>query len=218
MSYGDRPQMNSIRLAALLGHEKVLELMLQLNKYCDINEFGSAGRSKFCHGKTVQMLLNRATPMPKKENMAMPCKLHQKVVTRRVTRSGGCQCPRVQSASAGGREKIVQMLLDRGADVNARGGLHGNALQAASHGGHEKIVQMLLDREADVDAHGNALQAALAGGHEKAVQMLLDRGADVNAQRYCNAPEMLLDRGADVNAQGGHDSALYAASKFGYEK
>ena len=58
----------------------------------------------------------------------------------------------------------MKLLLDRGANVNAQGGQHGNALQAASYGGHEKVVELLLDKGADVNAqggayYGNALQA-----------------------------------------------------------
>jgi ankyrin repeat domain-containing protein 50 len=68
---------------------------------------------------------------------------------------------------------VVQLLLDRGADVNAQGGRYSNALQAASAGGDEKVVQLLLDKGADVNVqgghYGNALQAASAGGHEKVV-------------------------------------------------
>jgi hypothetical protein len=56
------------------------------------------------------------------------------------------------TAALGGHEKLVQMLLDIGADVNAHEGEYGSALQAASRGGHEKVVQMLLDAGADVNA------------------------------------------------------------------
>jgi ankyrin repeat protein len=101
--YESRPRINSIRLAALLGHDKVLELMLQSNKYCDINESDD-------NGGTALMW-----------------------------------------ASEFGHEKVVHVLLDRGADVNVQGGQYANALQAASVGGHEKVVQMLLNRGADVD-------------------------------------------------------------------
>ncbi|KAF7502091.1 hypothetical protein GJ744_007220 [Endocarpon pusillum] len=133
--------------------------------------------------------------------------------------------------------KMVQMLLDKGADVNAQGEVHGNALQAASYQGHEKVVQMLLDKGADINApgevYGNALQAASYQGNEKVVQMLLDEGADANAQGgpYGNAlqaasylghekvVQMLLDEGVDVNAQGGpYGNALQAASEGGNEK
>jgi ankyrin repeat protein len=54
----------------------------------------------------------------------------------------------LQAASAGGHEKVVQLLLEGGAKVNAQGGLCGNALQVASAGGHEKVVQLLLEKGA----------------------------------------------------------------------
>jgi hypothetical protein len=80
-----------------------------------------------------------------------------------------------------GHDAVVQLLLDKGADVNAQGGYYGNALYAASEGGHEQVVKMLLDTGADVNAQGgyysNALQAASARGHEQVVNLLLDRGA-----------------------------------------
>jgi len=39
--------------------------------------------------------------------------------------------------------KLVELLLDKGADVNAQGGLYSNALQAASVGGDEKVVELV---------------------------------------------------------------------------
>jgi ankyrin repeat protein len=219
MRYDYLPKMNSIRLAALLGHEKVLELMLQSNKDCDINESDNKGRtaliwaSQLGHEKVVQMLLDKGAD---------------------VNAQGGSA---LYAASHGGHERIVQMLLDRGADVNAQGGRYGNALQAASYGGHERIVQILVDGGADVNAqggqYGNALYVASHGGHEKVMQILVDGGADVNAQggQYGNAlyvashgghekvVQILVNGGADINAQGGqYGNALYVASHGGHEK
>ena len=125
-------------------------------------------------------------------------------------------------ASAGGHEKVAELLLDQGADAKAQGGEYGNALQAASYRGHEKVAELLLNRGADAKAqggmYGNALQAASYGGHEKVAELLLNRGADAKAQggMYSNAlqaalyrghekvAELLLNRGADANAQGGY--------------
>ena len=79
-----------------------------------------------------------------------------------------------------GHEKVVQMLLEKGQDVNAHGGKYGSALQAASARGHETVVQMLLEKGADVNAHGgkygSALQAASVCGHENVVRMLINAG------------------------------------------
>lgn len=35
---------------------------------------------------------------------------------------------------------MVQILLEKGADVNAQGGYYGNVLQVASLGGHKEVV------------------------------------------------------------------------------
>jgi len=88
-------------------------------------------------------------------------------------------------AAENGHEKVFELLLGKGADVNvnAQGEGFGNALQAASFGGHEKVVELLLGKGADVNVnaqggrYGNALHAASAGGHEKVVELLLGRVA-----------------------------------------
>ncbi|KAL5002549.1 hypothetical protein BDV10DRAFT_191363 [Aspergillus recurvatus] len=117
---------------------------------------------------------------------------------------GGRYGNALQAASARGHEKIVQTLLDQGADVNTQGGYYGNALQAASAGGHKEVVQILLDQGANVNAqggfYGNALQAASDRGYKKVVQILLDHGADINAQGgkfgHEKVVQTLLDQGA----------------------
>jgi hypothetical protein len=89
-------------------------------------------------------------------------------------------------AAKHGHCSMAELLLEKGAGVNAQGGVYGNALQAASWGGHEQVVKMLLDNGAEVNAQGghfgNALQAASEGGHEQVVKTLLGNGAEVNAQ------------------------------------
>ena len=79
----------------------------------------------------------------------------------------------LNAASAGGHDKVVQMLLEKGAEVNAQGGAYGNALQAASIRGYKNVVQILLEKGAEVNAqggaYGNALQAASVRGHKKVV-------------------------------------------------
>ncbi|THX83522.1 hypothetical protein D6D04_02950, partial [Aureobasidium pullulans] len=122
---------------------------------------------------------------------------HNRVLKHHLDESGSA----LYWASGLGHERIAQMLLDKGADINAPGGHYGNALQAASVGGYDKIVQLLLDKGADVTAqggqYGNALQAASYYGYGKIVQTLLDKGADVNAEGgpYGNAQNATAFRG-----------------------
>src|SRR5271155_2404934 len=82
-------------------------------------------------------------------------------VSSLVNAQGGYYGNALQAASYRGHEQVVQMLLDKGADVNAQGGEYGNALQAASVAGHEKVVQMLLDKGADVNTQGGFYGNAL---------------------------------------------------------
>ena len=146
----------------------------------------------------------------------------------------------LQNAARNCQVKVVQLLLDEGADVNAQVGNYGYALQAAMaakytlHDYLVEVVQLLLDKGADVNAqggmYGNALQAAAYSGKVEFFQLLLDKGADINAQGgvYGNALQaaadrgkvrvfqLLLDEGADVNAQGGvYGNALQAAAARG---
>jgi ankyrin repeat protein len=51
----------------------------------------------------------------------------------------------LQAASEAGHKTIVQLLVERGEDVNAQNRKYGNALQAVSKPGHNKIVKQLLD-------------------------------------------------------------------------
>ncbi|MCJ1423797.1 hypothetical protein MMC29_001682 [Sticta canariensis] len=158
-------------------------------------------------------------------------------ITRLVNAEGGTHGNALNAASYWGHEKVVQLLLDNGAEVNAQGGRFGNALHAASSRGYEKIVKLLLDNGAEVNAKGrscdNALYAASSGGYERIVKLLLDNGAEVNVQggMFDNAlyaassrgheiiVKLLLDNEAEFNAQGGeYGNALQAASYGGHEK
>lgn len=95
--------------------------------------------------------------------------------------------------------KQVRKLLDRGADVNTRGGCGGTVLMSASSIGHLAMVKLLLGKGADINAKdSNGGQTALMWaismrshptvvalpwkGHPAIVKLLLARGADVNAR------------------------------------
>ncbi|KAG7288157.1 hypothetical protein NEMBOFW57_007682 [Staphylotrichum longicolle] len=73
-------------------------------------------------------------------------------------------------ASLNGLNVTVQTLLQRGAEVNASSGFHGNALLAASYRGHSEVVQVLLENGAEVDSE--SLEYARSNGHTEIFQML----------------------------------------------
>ncbi|KAJ7024880.1 ankyrin repeat-containing domain protein [Mycena alexandri] len=143
--------------------------------------------------------------------------------------------PEIIVASYYGHAEIVSLLLEKGADVNATGGVYGGPLQAAAAGGHTEMVGILLEKGADINAaggrNGSPLQAAANRGHTEIVGILLEKGADINAAGgedgsplqaatdggYTEIVGILLEKGADINAAGGIDgSPLQAAAARGH--
>jgi ankyrin repeat protein len=66
-----------------------------------------------------------------------------------VNARGGKYGHALQAAAFAGRDTIVQLLIERGADVNAQGGVYGGALQAVTVGGHN-VIALLLETAAMV--------------------------------------------------------------------
>lgn len=96
-------------------------------------------------------------------------------------------CPGSGDNNEESRLAIVQMLIEKGVDVNAEGGENTYVLHAASRDGNSKIVELLLKNGADVNAknrdHETALYVACGrGGNPDTVRVLLNYGADSNAK------------------------------------
>jgi ankyrin repeat protein len=66
----------------------------------------------------------------------------------------------LQAAVVGGNPKMVQLLLNVGADVNEKSGKFGYALQAAAYTGNKEIVRMLLKHGANIHAQGGRYGSA----------------------------------------------------------
>jgi ankyrin repeat protein len=71
---------------------------------------------------------------------------------------------------------VVRLLLEKGADVEAKDNNGGTALYRAAGSGHEAMVRLLLEKGADVEAKNNngwmALYRAAGSRHEAVVQLL----------------------------------------------
>jgi ankyrin repeat protein len=83
-------------------------------------------------------------------------------------------------AARAGAMDVIEMLLSRDADVNARSHTGTTPLQLAAGGGHNQAARLLLRagakwHEADEDGHV-PLHAAAASGHEATVHLLLEGG------------------------------------------
>jgi ankyrin repeat protein len=82
---------------------------------------------------------------------------------------------------AGGDERLVSLLLERGADPS-RGNAHGwTPLHQAAYGNHLRLAQIFLDAGAPVDVSargdgGTPLVVALFWGHREAAELLAEHG------------------------------------------
>ncbi|KAF8473100.1 hypothetical protein JB92DRAFT_2771137 [Gautieria morchelliformis] len=115
-----------------------------------------------------------------------------------VNAQGGSHDNALQAASLNGHTVIVQFMLEKAAEVNARtkgavykegagtngqGGYFSRALYAASFGGQMQSFQGLLEMGADVNAEESMeLQAAILGGHDVIIRLLLHNAVEMKVE------------------------------------
>jgi ankyrin repeat protein/tetratricopeptide (TPR) repeat protein len=92
----------------------------------------------------------------------------------------------LHAAVNGGNKAMVKLLIDRGAQVDARDGSNETPLHVAAGKGFKAIAELLLDAKADVNAKAydgtTPLHEAVRQGFRNVAELLMARGADVNAQ------------------------------------
>ncbi len=96
----------------------------------------------------------------------------------------GYGCPILLLAARYGTVGIMELLLERGAQIMDVDSHNRTALHDAAFNGHIGMIKLLLDRGAVIDAQrsdtgATPLSEALRMAHGRAVQVLLARGADV---------------------------------------
>jgi ankyrin repeat protein len=128
---------------------------------------------------------------------------------------------------------VVNDIIKKGADVNARGDDGGTALMLASQDGHTDVAKLLIEKGADVNARKNdgvtILILASQDGHTDVAKLLIEKGADVNARSnkggtalilaskggHIDVAKLLIEKGADVNARDddGLTALMFASHK-----
>jgi UPF0716 family protein affecting phage T7 exclusion len=140
-------------------------------------------------------------------------------------------------AAESGNVKIVQLLLDNGADVNVVTSTGWTALVGAIEEDHPETAILLINRGADVNAvdlqADTPLILSAAMSENEVVKLLLERGADINAKNedggsplmYAaanNHPDVvrtLLAAGAELNLRDNEGAtALGWAVEDGFEE
>jgi ankyrin repeat protein len=121
---------------------------------------------------------------------------------------------------------MVDLLLQRGAPIDARDLAGSTALYVAAERGQAAVVQRLIDKGADVNLKGRSgaspVAAAAFGGRASVVEMLLAHGADGRAADDTGKPpiiyaaasgqlgivKQLLAQNIDINARYANDLSL----------
>jgi len=132
-----------------------------------------------------------------------------------------------------GQVETVKLLIDKGADIEAKSNDGLTALICAAGAGQVETVKLLIDRGADIEAKNNdgltVLMCAASMGQTETVELLLNKGADIEAKNkdkanatalICAAAmgqtetvKLLINKGAEIGA-----NALMAAASNGQTK
>jgi ankyrin repeat protein len=90
-------------------------------------------------------------------------------------------------ACSGGHLNIVELLVQKGADLNVQDQDSRTPLHLACDGGHLNIVELLVQKGADLNVQDHAIPGLpftwhVDGGHLNIVELLVQKGADLNVQ------------------------------------
>jgi cytohesin len=123
----------------------------------------------------------------------------------------------LHGAATFGHKEIVELLIAKGADVNAKGGVIKGTipLHKAASNGHKEVAEVLIAKGADVNAKSeNGITPLHYAASKEIAELLLAKGANVNAKNdgdytplhgaayrgHKEIAELLISKGADVNA------------------
>jgi cytohesin len=185
--------------AAMKGHADVVRVLLAHG--ADPNAYDSTSSTpldealRYRHRAVVGLLMDKSG------------KMSQAAVQKQM-----------QDAIMRGQIDMVALLLEKGADANARTAGGGMLLHDAALKGHREIAELLVSAGANINAlnsaGGTPLHDAALGGHAGVVALLLSKGADASLQERetgatalhhaaswgrTEALELLLKAGADPN-------------------
>jgi pectate lyase len=117
-------------------------------------------------------------------------------------------------AAMNGHKNVAEVLLAKGANVDARDSYVSSPLHYAAQNGHTDTVGLLISKGADVNAKNGAgeppLQGAARFDRKDTIQLLLEKGATIATIHLAAhmgdlaKTEAFIQGGANVNAWDGH--------------
>jgi ankyrin repeat protein len=239
------------------NNEAIARILLSRMKPEDINRLNNVGETplreavRFGNVNIVRLLLEAGADAHIKDKEGrLPvywacanynAKIHN-ILTILLDYTDDLDCPDnpgetlLQAAMRYNRTEAVRLLVEKGADVNAKGTGGWAALHMAVKRGDEAAVRLLVELGADInatDASGwTVLYIAVKRGDKAVARLLVELGADVNAKVIGGqtalhlateqgdeaAARLLVEKGADVNIKDvGGRTALRLATERGYE-
>lgn len=112
---------------------------------------------------------------------------------------------------------LVRTLLERGADLEARGGLFTTPLNAAAYTNCTAVAYLLIQNRADVNVmdesltRSTPLHRASGNGNEELARLLLQSGAEVGSEDMCGGT------GLHITSYYGHISTTKVLVEYGAE-
>jgi ankyrin repeat protein len=203
---GDQMDRTPLTYAAEEGHEAIVKLLLEKGADIEAKDYQDWYRRTplWCAAKrgyeaVVKLLLEKGADIEAKDfyPTSHPVAVGsdktdmdlQLAVNAAPKREGFRDKTPLHCAAEEGHEATVKLLLEKGADIEAKDHDHQAPLHCAAEAGHTAIVKLLLEKGADIEAedhyHQAPLHCAAEAGHEAIVKLLLEKGADIEAKKSC---------------------------------
>ena len=153
-----------------------------------------------------------------------------------VNEEGRCWRTALHLASTKGYQKVVQVLLKQGSDIDMRDSNGDAALHLATKNNQSTVVKLLLGNGGNseaMDRNGRtSLHLAASSGHQDLVKLILDKRGIINkvdsngrtalhlaaTSGHEDLVELLLDRGSSINKEDSNgEVALSLAAMNGHK-
>ena len=229
-------------LASLNGHKEIVQLLIQ--KGIDINQTYEDGENtikldlKKSKKSTAQSKLKEKNIIMK-DGLDFYKKFQNKIpflLENVIDQTDSYGLNALHLSSENGHKEVVQLLLEKGIDINQTNTYGQNGLHLASANGHLEIAKLLIENGIDVNLNDktgcNALIQATFSNNREIGQLLIEKGIDINQTDLngLNATnwalicghkeilELLIEKGSDINQTDFYGlNAIHLASICGHK-